>query len=201
MFASVEWCTLPFSEKEKDATDVLVDILLKVPKFITSGQLASSSDRDTVVESRLFTATDNDLELELQGLLEELDSKYTLLCQGPPLRVSGDPASQILGGGDFCSIFPCTMYQSAIMIINQLLLGRGASTPQPHLLDELLQLSAFVIETAKIVYSNAHLYVNSGSCLHLVFLLEAVKSFSVSEQHRRQARELLECIGWSKEIS
>lgn len=100
------------------------------------------------------------------------------------------------GGGDFCTSMPESLFYSAKIIIDHIVIGEDAEAYEELLVAEQLAYSSLLFRIAELAKEGGEMQVNVGTCVQLAFSLEVVESFSLSPACREQARLHLKQLGW-----
>ena len=200
IFASDEWCTIPYLQNGKGFLDKLGDILLQFPGIYA----ARSSMRAHQAQNRVSDQVGYNVEAQAQGLIARLQT-YWQECRNVIYpgydyssfveisnfeSASSDWIIEATVPITYCDPFVATsvaMYDAAAVIANSLVLESGADFAN-------LYKQRIVIHCASIlqavVYHESQ-GPNSGGSIQMVFPLKVVCRITPSDDQRRQAQVAL----------
>jgi hypothetical protein len=132
------------------------------------------------------------MKSRLMELLAHLSNSSGTLYEEAADATARAPVRDVPGGGDFCSIFPCSMFNSAAIILQYLLLTQCPGTNDNSILSEQVERSKSIVHSVARARKETFSQFNQGSYLHVIFLLEVVSSYSMSAEPRTAAQKLLD---------
>jgi hypothetical protein len=101
------------------------------------------------------------------------------------------PSEMLLtGGGDFCSMFPCSMFHAAVIMTHSLL-ARQAYAHDYLVYDDIHRRSAFILNIGERISQFPQDHFNPASKLHITYPLEVVSHFAMDDNQRAHADILL----------
>ena len=154
-FASRDWCDLPFGRSEKTIADELLDMLLSLPRFMLrvgdtcsrSAGSATGSWKDE--EEPQLVKLLSELRCSERQYMQERSTGRKPISPDSPLPTTFSTSSSASsdlwegGGGDFCTVSPCSMYDSANIIVLYLISSGRPGSLEQYLVDEQFNRLSF----------------------------------------------------------
>ena len=197
IFASDEWCTVPYLQEGKQPLDKIVDILLQFPRLYA----ACNKMRTRRAQDRLSDPPGYNVETQAQNLIARLQTYWqewgNLISPGYDYSSFAERSNFETDSLDWIieTTVPITyrdpfvatsvaMYDAAIVLANSLAWQSGAGSTE-------LYKQRIVLHCASILQAAAFhesLGPNSGGSIQMVFPLKVICRVTPSNDQRQQAQ-------------
>lgn len=167
---------------------MLINALLRLTNLVSNEEALTAYLSVRQTSSEEFGVTK-----ELEEVLEILEGNERLWYRTMQERAITPSQMFLRGGGDFCSLFPCSMFHAAIIFARSLLMAGACATEKENVLvEDMFQRAAFVLRIAEQTRQHPYHYFTSASRLHIIFPLQILTRFALDAGQQLRSKQLLE---------